>query len=288
MSWVNDLVSGLGLPAGGVTIATAMYAACVAAEKAARPEALQDIGRFLKGQAWRLSVRPSAIVSRVFKGTFGERHLSVKCGVRSVLASSVFVSSIILARYLDTGFLPGFRPTFWFFAIFAGWIPDYFALWKTRVLLNTSLSSIVMVIAAICASIAISIMGFVIVYVLHHSIFYFWYTDNYPPVKSLLMALGMVPSSLSNNIDAIVHLNYGDDGYMVYPTFFFSTLLTSIWTILIILSSMVLDILSPVQRFVAWFFDVEKRPIEAIGIVAGALAIIGSLVWSLARVVLLT
>ena len=33
---------------GGVTIAGAMYGACAAAEKAARPEALKDIGHFLK------------------------------------------------------------------------------------------------------------------------------------------------------------------------------------------------------------------------------------------------
>src|SRR5579872_362589 len=35
MSWVNDLASGLGIPAGAATVAVAMYAACAAAEKAA-------------------------------------------------------------------------------------------------------------------------------------------------------------------------------------------------------------------------------------------------------------
>jgi hypothetical protein len=44
-----------------------------------------------------------------------------------------------------------------------------------------------------------------------------------------------------------------------------------------------IKLLVPVQRGATWFFDVEKRPIEAIGIVAGALIILGSLVWSLAR-----
>jgi len=36
MSWVNDLASVAGIPAGAATLAVAMYAACAAAEDAAR------------------------------------------------------------------------------------------------------------------------------------------------------------------------------------------------------------------------------------------------------------
>ena len=71
MSWVNDLASGLGIPAGAATLAVAMYAACAAAEKSARPEALKDIGRILKDTSWERSVQPSTIIDRVFKLTFG-------------------------------------------------------------------------------------------------------------------------------------------------------------------------------------------------------------------------
>lgn len=35
--------------------------------------------------------------------------------------------------------------------------------------------------------------------------------------------------------------------------------------------------------YTAWFFDVEKRPIEAIGLVTGALTILDLHVWSAAR-----
>jgi hypothetical protein len=65
-----------------------------------------------------------------------------------------------------------------------------------------------------------------------------------------------------------------------------STLLTSIWTTLLLLSTTALKLLTPVHRFTAWYFDVEKHPVQAIGIVAGALVIIGSLVWSLVLVVI--
>src|SRR4029077_11732915 len=44
------------------TLAVAKYAACTAAEKAASPQALKDIGRILKDQGWERSVRPPAII----------------------------------------------------------------------------------------------------------------------------------------------------------------------------------------------------------------------------------
>ena len=67
------------------------------------------------------------------------------------------------------------------------------------------------------------------------------------------------------------------------PIMFVSTLLTSIWTVSIGFSSILLMMIAPLQRVGLWFFDVEKRPIEAVGVVAGVLIIIGSAIWSLAR-----
>jgi len=52
MSWVNDLASTLGISGAAATLAVAIYGACAAAEKAARPEALRDIGRVLKDAHW--------------------------------------------------------------------------------------------------------------------------------------------------------------------------------------------------------------------------------------------
>jgi len=49
MSWVNDLTTGLSIPAGAATLAVAMNAACSSAEKASRPEALAEIGGMLNG-----------------------------------------------------------------------------------------------------------------------------------------------------------------------------------------------------------------------------------------------
>jgi hypothetical protein len=70
------------------------------------------------------------------------------------------------------------------------------------------------------------------------------------------------------------------------PVFLSSTLATSIWTILILLSTTVLKLLAPIHRFTAWFFDIDRHPVQAIGIVAGALVMIGSLIWNLVKLVI--
>jgi hypothetical protein len=86
MSWVNDLVSASGLPAGAATLAVAMYGACVAAEKAASPDALKDMGRILKYHGWERSVRPigdhpTGVQSHVWRATFQlEVHPSIGSG----------------------------------------------------------------------------------------------------------------------------------------------------------------------------------------------------------------
>jgi hypothetical protein len=99
MSWVNDLASVFALPAGGATIAGAMYAAGLAAEKAARPEALADIGRILRDPTWERSAQPSTIIERVFNWTFGDRPVSWRCVTRSMCATIIFVTAFIIMLF---------------------------------------------------------------------------------------------------------------------------------------------------------------------------------------------
>jgi Transposase C of IS166 homeodomain len=74
--------------------------------------------------------------------------------------------------------------------------------------------------------------------------------------------------------------------YTEYIPILCSTLLTTVWTILFFVSTTLLKILLPLQRFTAWFFDVEKRPLQAVGVVSGALVMIGTGFWSLIRTVI--
>ena len=82
-------------------------------------------------------------------------------------------------------------------------------------------------------------------------------------------------------------LDISPDPLRIAPAVFFcSTLLTSVWTVLVLVSSTALKLLAPLHRFTAWFFDADKHPLKAIGIVAGALVMIGALIWSVVKAVI--
>ena len=65
-----------------------------------------------------------------------------------------------------------------------------------------------------------------------------------------------------------------------YTPLMISTLLTSTWAALFLVASAVIKVASPLQRFTAWFFDVDRHPLKAIGVVSAALVMIGSLMWT--------
>jgi hypothetical protein len=71
-----------------------------------------------------------------------------------------------------------------------------------------------------------------------------------------------------------------------FHIFICSTLFTSVRMFLILLSTALLKLLAPVHRFTGWFFDVDEHPVQAIGIVAGALLMLGSAIWTVVRAIM--
>jgi hypothetical protein len=272
MSWVNDLVSAAGLPAGAATLAVAMYAACVAAEKAARPEALQEIGRILEDTSWSRSAQASTIVQRIFNLTFGEQHFSKKCLRRSAMATI-----IVYVMFAAVLFFEGHQfllpksvseiALYFYLILYFGFAPDYLSLGKTRVLLSMRPKTrniafgFILVFVDILASAAI-IAG---------TLFILFSPD-----------FSIIKTTIDLYQDDIIGLWTGKPT-SVFSIMLFSTLFTSVWTILILLSTALLKLLAPVQRFTGWFFDVEKHPIQAIGIVSGFLLVLGSAIWTVVR-----
>jgi len=334
MSWVNDLASAAGIPAGAATLAVAMYVACGAAEKAARPEALKDIGRILKDTTWERSVRPSAIIEEVFNWTFGEQQLSWQCLTRSAYASSIILLCLVLIFRVAFGV--GFGPLLALHGSVPGAIfpqlvsspidgaiqvilgflvmavfPDYLALGKTRLLVRSahghgSFSEIAFLVTAdIFFSVAISFLFAVAV---------LWSVDTLATWHRGAMTLALLDWAAWVELDIqamnewVMSATPGGEGILgaahliframvtsfmerrhllsLLPLFLCSTLFTSVWTILILLSTSVLKLFAPVHRFTAWFFDVEKHPVHAIGIVAGALVMAGSIIWTVLRAVI--
>jgi len=308
MSWVNDLASVLGIPAGAAVLAVAMYGACTAAEKAARPEALKDIGRILKDPSWERSVRPSLIIERLFQWTFGERHLSWKCVRRSAAATLLLTISLGLIYHTIFGieFMPfelvsptgrliavctAFCTSFTLFAI----IPDYVALLKTRFLItvivgaNSTVSVFFLVISDILLSIVVSFVLVADAYLLldvagmggSNGIDWMWLNIHFvmfgtEEIGALILRMASGGVHVQDEILIVLRSMIAPflgqrSGLSFASIFLSSTLFTSIWTILILLSTAVLKLLAPIHRFTAWFFDVDHHPVKAIGIVAGAL-----------------
>jgi hypothetical protein len=284
VSWVNDLATVLGIPAGAATLAVAMYKACAVAEKAASKQALAYIACILKDTTWERSVRPSAIIEQVFNWTFGGRHLSFSCGIRS--ATATVVISVATLGAISAAIPPVFE-WLWNYAnelpssflatfLICGMLPDYIALGKTRLLIKFMLrrprgilTSVALIPIDIGLSVAISVSLAAILFLIFLKIGPFAVGNE-----------GANERDVSNNTVLLF-----SGGEFMALALFSSTLFTSVWTTLIILSTTVLKLLAPVHRFTAWFFDVEKHPVQAIGIVAGALVMIGSLIWTALRAI---
>jgi hypothetical protein len=289
LSWLSDLASGLGIPAGAATLAAAMYAACAAAEKAARPEALEDIGRILKERSWSRIVRPTEIIERVFVWTFGERHLSLRCVKRSGLATVLFFIGSVCIMYIHH---PGeiytyfsrihlFPPSLGLVVriILTGFIADYVALYKSRVLFRfQGISGVAVVALDIIGSIAISIIFNIILEIILDTSLFSALRADY--LSGLTYSLDDLFYQWSN----LPHLIFGgpvNTGRIGFYSFLVpSTLLTSIWTILLLLSASTIRLLASLQRFTGWFFDVDKYPVKAIGIVSAAFVMVSALIWS--------
>jgi hypothetical protein len=284
MAWVNDLVNVLGVPTSAAMFAVALYAGCLAAEKSARPEALKDIARILKDTSWSTHTRPSALIRRVFEWTFGGRHLSPKCVGRSCVASLVVIVGLGVSMYrrspafwvsMQVDHIEGWRAIS--FLVCLGLIPDYFSLGKTRLILRLledrrwdGLLPVVVIVDVAFSILISAIALFLFNAILHNYQSIYW---TYHVMESAVVRLPDLFSVFPMR-------------FTTFEVFLVSTFFTSVWTILIVLSTAVLKLLAPSQRFTAWFFNVDSHPLQAIGIVAGTLVMAGAIIWVILRAVL--
>jgi hypothetical protein len=250
MSWVSEMASVMGIPAGAATLAGAMYGACAAAEKTARPEALRDIGRILKDPSWSRSVRPSAIIERVFVWTFGDRHLSWRCvGASAITTILIFVwASLTLFGAFQTYTLSFFAEKPFVMAGFfacTAFLPDYVALAKTRLFMQAAFklhgfSLILLPVTDVVLSIAISFVCLV----------------AYDEVYQILYGGGI--ADIVHDVwqdSSIIYDSLLGNSFFIYDIAIVSTAFTSIWTVLILFSTTAIKMLSPVHRLTSWFFS---------------------------------
>jgi hypothetical protein len=166
--------------------------------------------------------------------------------------------------------------------IFTDFVADYIVLYKTRILFRFQgyIGTAIFVAALdIIGSLTVSLIMaaavhkvFALMYRLFTDFSYdipSWYINELSNLPNLLFGL---PTLLFGRLSETT----------LYSFLIPSTLFTSIWTILILLSTTALGLLRP-QRFTGWFFDVDKHPVKAIGIASAVLVMVGSLLWSAIR-----
>jgi hypothetical protein len=151
---------------------------------------------------------------------------------------------------------------------------DYIALLKTRMLLSLStqamprLPASMLVMTDAILSVAVSFICTLAIVLV---------SDWHSPVLPMMLVYFY---EMMNDLSAVFSSNGEIPGFGIM---FLSTLMTSAWTFLILLSTTVLKLLAPLQHFTAWFFDVERHPVQAIGTVAGTLLMVMALFWSVVR-----
>jgi hypothetical protein len=275
MTWLSDLASALGVPTGGAIAAAAIYYGSIAAEREARREALRDLARLLRGPGWD----PTAGIQKLFVYTFGERHLSWLCLRRSIVASLTFIVSFGLQFSLLTGEWPVRfieYPSHTFRYLLLAFGCDYIALFKTRKLISVSAIArkpVVLLFSDVVGSLLIS---------LAINSIYIWQAtggliafSRYDHFFDWAISQGVGDILIGHQILPIfTHSDYYSFPYQ--GIYVLSTLMTSIWALLMLTSWSLLKVVVPLQRLMNWFFPIDSHPIRAIGVVGGGLVFVGS------------
>jgi hypothetical protein len=222
--------------------------------------------------------------AKVFDRVFGRKHLSVNCFIRSSIASTIALGAMVGAYLLFgpsltgpiyTGAIQG--PTvhiigyFFLLTIPMNYVGDYISLLETRLLIfwMTRISSapirLLLLLLDVVVGSAVFFFGFWVAQVIAVHWSPRWSMGN---LRDVYMHLGFVNVSLGEDFTYF----YTFSGFP--SVFLYASLLTSIWLWLYAGSGFLLKFARRFDIGFDWFnrkFDIEKKPLSAIGLVAGAL-----------------
>jgi hypothetical protein len=292
MSGLFDIV---GPATSGSAVAAAIYAGAVALNKDATPAAKQDISRFIRRFSDTFDV---SLVTRhlpqLFDRIYGKKHLSLRCAVRSAVTTVFFffvaltvcfsersdliysfVNTIEVPFPFDISIHPWGKWGFLLLLAFAttcmfALVPDYLALWKSRLLLHWSCQTqrgwIPLLLCPIDALLSLTLIIMTI---------------------GLVTALGMAgPQTYENFVDFLRSIirGYGlligisgtankpDD--ILSPIFITSTFLTSFWSLSVILSAIFTRFLATLRYplgVLTWLLGADENGIKIVGMMLAAL-----------------
>jgi hypothetical protein len=287
VSWVTDIAELFSSGSVPVVVAGTVLGVFELGERFASQRAKDALSKWLVSfDVQRAKALPSG-TQELFERIFGERHLSSKCFIRSVMFSSgamVFLG--ILVFLIDSKAFFEMESDAWATPRFLGfprwlpwtavWLPwsvlvDYVSLLKTRVILailtRMRLQYTILAVAILVVDYFVYKVIFAIGATLMFSVII--------PINPVLqVGRSLYEPLLGFTLSSYFHFSAG-----VYFILFWSGFAPSIWMWLYVFALFVTRALFRSEKLVTWLrwgLDVEKAPFRSIGAVAAALAFIAS------------
>lgn len=220
-------------------------------------------------------------VTKLFNRVWGDRHFSWKCLWRSSLASYVLGAAIMvvtLVRLHDYTSLRSVGPwrAFVILGFVSSVIPDYISLLETRGVLAIMKRIQIPIVWSlfVCIDIALTFAtGWLGTYGMfyvcaRYRTFLFTHALVDLPRSGIAVLATIYGVSFSGRRNVLLDV-FWNTPYLIFPTFF-----TSVWLWLYAGSGFVLKAARRFDIGFDWFnrkFDIEKKPLQSIGLVAGVL-----------------
>jgi hypothetical protein len=281
-SEITDILSEFGVPAGAVGLAVGLVRGAGALEKDASAPALKYVSDLLRaGGPAGVGKVGATLVPLIFDKIFGSRPLSFRFISRSIIATTCFWIVLLVVKHASLYRSVAALNDQLYLVILPIWYClDYVSLVKSRYLLkfisdkNSWKSTLIFFLADIIISYVLSFFALLLVEYVDFAVVFKEFTAITAKQFHDLINMFVTLQPISQYFTAKPNSMLLD--YVIIP----STLLTSLWTFLFLLSSVIVTLLVPVdhlRRFaVFWFRDVEKQPLTVIAKVAATLIIVGS------------
>jgi hypothetical protein len=251
-----------------------------------------------KVQSW------PATFAKLFDRVFGQRHLSWKCARRSCVASVIgfMIAGAIIStprglmseligrasvRFQDSGGEPMLVAPMlqiWLLSLpFGFFLPDFVSLLETRLLLklmsrySRMRSSVVFLVLDACFTIVTAALGARVGMEFATR----WFVVNTSVVDKILAPFtlpGITIDVLSSNpFEALrdsFRVDFGHHSYSGFAVMVYPGCISSLWLWLYAGAGFLLKAARRFDIGFEWFnrhFDIEKKPLQSIGLVAGAL-----------------
>jgi hypothetical protein len=280
---LQQLVHPFGLPTGAFVLAYSLVLMAKLYEADASEAALKDVSHLLiNGNLTNLGTLVARLVPKIFDRVF-RPNVIWQFILRSMLVTTIVWIILLMIRnphpfawQLRTFSSHRIYNTIFILFMYA---VDIISLVKARILINLILMhyyTLAATIAFVCIDVAIS---YLLPLVLFLILAFTPISPLYGAVASYKIGLFVeFVLSFRSITDYLYHQSQNIHLITVVNP---STLFTSAWTMLLVVSSIIVMLLIPVdylRRFTAWWFrDIEKRPVTSLAKVAATLIVIGGI-----------